>query len=57
MREAPDIDPTVLRQMYQNLNRKQASVFHTIRDLCLKRVCGLNPGQFFLYISGGAGTG
>merc|ERR1712035_292509 len=57
MREAPEIDPALLRQMYQNLNQKQASVFYIVRDWCLKRACGLNPDQFFLYINGGAGTG
>ncbi|XP_074542437.1 uncharacterized protein LOC141802702 isoform X2 [Halichoeres trimaculatus] len=56
-RETPSIDPTLLRQMYQNLNQKQACVFYSIRDWCLKRVCGLNPEQFFFYINGGAGTG
>ncbi|CAJ1069182.1 uncharacterized protein LOC115579693 [Xyrichtys novacula] len=55
--EAPEIDPVVLREMYQNLNQTQASVFHTIREWCLKCVCGSKPEQFFLYINGGAGTG
>lgn len=43
--------------MYQNLNQKQACVFYAVRDWCVKRVCGLNPEQFFLYVNGGAGTG
>ncbi len=56
-REAPNIDPTLLRQMYQNVTQKKVSVLYTIRDWCLKRVCGLTPEQFFFYINGGAGTG
>ncbi|XP_068449333.1 uncharacterized protein [Clinocottus analis] len=57
VREPAVIDPTLLRQMYQNLNQKQACVFYTVRDWCLKRVGGPNPKQFFFYINGGAGTG
>ncbi|KAM9699314.1 uncharacterized protein ACNS7B_003452 [Menidia menidia] len=57
VREPPAMDPAVQRQMYQNLNQKQACVFFAIRDWCLKLVCGLNPQQFFLYVNGGAGTG
>ena len=57
MREAPEIDPAMLRQMYQNLNQKQASVFYAIRDWSIKRVCGLNVEPFFYFINGGAGTG
>uniref|UniRef100_A0A0F8ACH5 ATP-dependent DNA helicase n=1 Tax=Larimichthys crocea TaxID=215358 RepID=A0A0F8ACH5_LARCR len=57
IREVPAIDPTLLRQMYQNLNQKQACVFYAVRDWCIKRVCGQNPEQFFFYINGGAGTG
>ncbi|CAJ1085629.1 uncharacterized protein LOC117832690 isoform X2 [Xyrichtys novacula] len=57
MREPPTIDPTRLRQMYQSLNQKQACVFYAVRDWCIKRVCGLQPEQFFYYIDGGAGTG
>ena len=57
VREPPLLDPTLLRQMYQNLNQKQACVFYVVRDWCLKRVCGPNPEQFFFYINGGAGTG
>ena len=51
------INPVVLRQMYQNLNLKQACVFYTIRDWCIKRVCNIPTEQFFLYVNGGAGTG
>uniref|UniRef100_A0A7N8XRB7 ATP-dependent DNA helicase n=2 Tax=Mastacembelus armatus TaxID=205130 RepID=A0A7N8XRB7_9TELE len=51
------MDPTLLLQMYRNLNQKQASVFYAIRDWCIKRVSGLNPEQFYFYINGGAGTG
>ena len=43
IREPPAFDPTLLRQMYQNLNQKQACVFYAVRDWCVKRVCGLNP--------------
>nr|XP_054593099.1 uncharacterized protein LOC129159978 [Nothobranchius furzeri] len=57
VRETPAIDPTVLRQMYQNLNQKQACVFYAVRDWCIKRVCGLNPDPFFFFLEGGAGTG
>ncbi|XP_062414952.1 uncharacterized protein LOC134107225 [Pungitius pungitius] len=57
IREPPAFDPALLRQMYQNLNQKQACVFYAVRDWCVKRVCGLNPEQFFFYINGGAGTG
>lgn len=57
IREPPAVDPTLLRQMYQNLNQKQACVFYAVRDWCIKRVCGLNPEKLFFYINGGAGTG
>ena len=57
IREVPVIDPALLQQMFQNLNQKQACVFYAVRDWCIKRVCGLNPDQFFFYINGGAGTG
>ncbi|XP_019217525.1 uncharacterized protein LOC109202971 [Oreochromis niloticus] len=57
IREPPAIDPTLLRQMFQNLNKKQACIFYAVRDWCIKRVCALNPEQFFFYINGGAGTG
>ncbi|XP_025760137.1 ATP-dependent DNA helicase PIF1 isoform X3 [Oreochromis niloticus] len=57
IREPPAIDPTLLRQMFQNLNKKQACIFYAVRDWCIKRVCSLNPEQFFFYINGGAGTG
>ena len=57
IREPPAVDPMLLRQMYQSLNQKQACVFYAVRDWCLKLVSGLNPEQFFFYISGGAGTG
>ncbi|XP_029948792.1 uncharacterized protein LOC115389532 isoform X1 [Salarias fasciatus] len=56
-REPPVIDPAVLRHMYQSLNLKQASFFYTVREWCIRRVCGLRPEQFFYYINGGAGTG
>ncbi len=55
--EPPAIDPTLLRQIYQNLNQKKACVFYAVRDRCIKLVYGLNPEQFFFYINGGAGTG
>ncbi|XP_037103982.1 uncharacterized protein LOC119120863 [Syngnathus acus] len=56
--EAAAIDPAVLRDMYRNLNQKQASVFYKVRDWCIKRVCNSKPiEQFFYYINGGAGTG
>ena len=51
------MNPVVLRQMYQNLNLKQACIFYTIRDWCIKRVCNIPTEQFFLYVNGGAGTG
>lgn len=57
VRETPAIDPMLLRQMYQNLNQKQACVFYAVRDWCIKRICGLHPEQFFFYVNGGAGTG
>ncbi|TDG95925.1 hypothetical protein EPR50_G00243830 [Perca flavescens] len=57
IREPPAFDPILLRQMYQNLNKKQACVFYAVREWCIKRICGLNPDQFFFYINGGAGTG
>ncbi|KAM9771320.1 uncharacterized protein ACBT44_004414 isoform 1-T6 [Syngnathus typhle] len=56
--EAAAIDPAVLRDMYRNLNQKQASVFYKVRDWCIKRVCSSKPiEQFFYHINGGAGTG
>uniref|UniRef100_A0A8C5FK64 ATP-dependent DNA helicase n=2 Tax=Gadus morhua TaxID=8049 RepID=A0A8C5FK64_GADMO len=57
MSEAPEMDPTVLKEMYRSLNQKQASVFYAVRDWCIKRVCGSNEERFFYYINGGAGTG
>ncbi|XP_024117601.2 uncharacterized protein LOC112139131 [Oryzias melastigma] len=57
IREAPMIDPDTIREMYRSLNQKQACVFYAVREWCIKRVCGLNPEQFFYYINGGAGTG
>uniref|UniRef100_A0A8C9X151 ATP-dependent DNA helicase n=1 Tax=Sander lucioperca TaxID=283035 RepID=A0A8C9X151_SANLU len=57
IREPPAFDPILLRQMYQNLNQRQACVFYAVREWCVKRICGLNPQQFFFYINGGAGTG
>ena len=57
IREPPAMDPAVLRQMYQNLNQKQACVFSLIRDWCIKRVRRLNPEPQFIYINGGAGAG
>ncbi|XP_077385098.1 uncharacterized protein LOC144023466 [Festucalex cinctus] len=57
MAEVAAIDPTVLRNMYRNLNQKQACVFYQVRSWCIKRACGLKPQQFFYYINGGAGTG
>uniref|UniRef100_A0A8D0D7L8 ATP-dependent DNA helicase n=1 Tax=Sander lucioperca TaxID=283035 RepID=A0A8D0D7L8_SANLU len=57
IREPPAFDPILLRQMYQNLNQRQACVFYAVREWCVKRICGLNPDQFFFYINGGAGTG
>ncbi|XP_024116598.1 uncharacterized protein LOC112138269 [Oryzias melastigma] len=56
-RQPPAIEAAELQRMYRNLNQKQTCVFYKIRDWCLKRVCGLNPEQLFLYINGGAGTG
>ncbi|KAM9821492.1 uncharacterized protein ACBT44_007065 [Syngnathus typhle] len=56
--EPSAIDPAVLRDMYRNLNQKQASVFYKVRDWCIKRVCSSKPiEQFFYHINGGAGTG
>ncbi|XP_061127539.1 uncharacterized protein LOC133148514 isoform X2 [Syngnathus typhle] len=56
--EPAAIDPAVLRDMYRNLNQKQASVFYKVRDWCIKRVCSSKPiEQFFYHINGGAGTG
>ncbi|XP_076838347.1 uncharacterized protein LOC143483367 [Brachyhypopomus gauderio] len=57
MFEGPVVDPVVLRQMYQNLNQSQASIFYTVRNWCVRRVWGQNPEQFFLFVTGGAGTG
>ncbi|XP_062373091.1 ATP-dependent DNA helicase PIF1-like [Sardina pilchardus] len=57
MFEAPKIDPNVVRQMYQNLNQKQASVFYAVRKWCLRRVWGQSADQFFYFVTGGAGTG
>ncbi|RVE55402.1 hypothetical protein OJAV_G00236690 [Oryzias javanicus] len=57
VRETPVIDPAEVRQMYQNMNQKQACVFYSIRDWCVSRVSGLNPEPFFMYVNGGAGTG
>ena len=54
--EAPQINPAVMRKMYQSLNQTQASVFYTVRDCCTKRVCGQNPDQFFYFVTGGAGV-
>lgn len=57
IREPPAMNPMLLRQMYQNLNQKQACVFYAVRNWCIKRVCGQDPEQFLYYINGGAGTG
>ena len=57
MFEAPQIDPTVMRKMYQNLNQTQASIFYTVRKWCIRRVCGQSADQFFYFVTGGAGTG
>ncbi|XP_038135176.1 uncharacterized protein LOC119779572 [Cyprinodon tularosa] len=56
-KEPPAMDPAVLRQMYQNLNQKQACVFYAIRDWCIKLVNGQNPDAFHLFVSGGGGVG
>uniref|UniRef100_A0A0E9UES7 ATP-dependent DNA helicase n=1 Tax=Anguilla anguilla TaxID=7936 RepID=A0A0E9UES7_ANGAN len=55
--KAPPMSPDLLRTMCQNLNRTQASIFYSVRDWCIERVCGLNPEQFFYFVTGGAGTG
>ena len=55
--EVPQINPAVMRKMYQSLNQTQASVFYTVRDWCTKRVCGQNLDPFFYFVTGGAGTG
>uniref|UniRef100_A0A3B3C0I1 ATP-dependent DNA helicase n=1 Tax=Oryzias melastigma TaxID=30732 RepID=A0A3B3C0I1_ORYME len=57
IREAPLIDHSAQRQMYQSLNQQQACVFFAVRDWCIKRVNGFNPQQFLYYVNGGAGTG
>uniref|UniRef100_A0A8C9XC72 ATP-dependent DNA helicase n=1 Tax=Sander lucioperca TaxID=283035 RepID=A0A8C9XC72_SANLU len=36
IREPPAFDPILLRQMYQNLNQRQACVFYAVREWCCK---------------------
>ncbi|KAI4871520.1 hypothetical protein NFI96_008876 [Prochilodus magdalenae] len=55
--ECPQLSPTVVRQMYQDLNQTQAAVFYKVRDWCMKLVNGDRPEQFFYFVTGGAGTG
>ncbi|MBN3308108.1 ZMYM1 protein, partial [Amia calva] len=55
--EAPQVSRAAVRKMYQSLNRKQASVFYSVRDWCTQCVCGAQPKQLFCFVSGGAGTG
>ncbi|XP_049340466.1 uncharacterized protein LOC111190042 [Astyanax mexicanus] len=55
--EAPQVNPAVIRKMYQSLNETQAAVFYKIRDWCKRKVQNENPEPFFYYVAGTAGTG
>uniref|UniRef100_A0A3B1IIS5 ATP-dependent DNA helicase n=1 Tax=Astyanax mexicanus TaxID=7994 RepID=A0A3B1IIS5_ASTMX len=55
--EAPQVNPAVIRKMYQSLNETQAAVFYEIRDWCKRKVQNENPEPFFYYVAGTAGTG
>lgn len=41
----------------QSLNNQQVQVFYQIRQWCLHKVNGNDPDPFYVFISGGAGTG
>ncbi|XP_071948934.1 uncharacterized protein [Antedon mediterranea] len=51
----------VLRQvsnkMIRSLNKTQQQLFYKIRQWCLDKLNGKEPGPFNIFISGGAGTG
>ncbi|XP_006815908.1 uncharacterized protein LOC102803256, partial [Saccoglossus kowalevskii] len=43
--------------MLRKLNVKQSEIFYKIRQWCLDINNGLNPDPFFVFVTGGAGTG
>nr|XP_021330385.1 uncharacterized protein LOC101882679 [Danio rerio] len=55
--EAPQMSVEFVRKLFRSLNKTQAAIFYTIRQWCQNRVWGLNPEQFFYFVSGGAGCG
>ncbi|XP_068069853.1 uncharacterized protein [Danio rerio] len=54
---APQMSVEFVRKLFRSLNKTQAAIFYTIRRWCQNRVWGLNPEQFFYFVSGGAGCG
>ncbi|XP_070403924.1 uncharacterized protein [Nothobranchius furzeri] len=45
------------QSLMRSLNQQQSNVFYKIRQWCLDKVNGHNPSPFYVFISGGAGTG
>ncbi|XP_006822000.1 uncharacterized protein LOC102807333, partial [Saccoglossus kowalevskii] len=45
------------QSMLRKLNMKQSQIFYKIRQWCLDKSNGLNPDPFFVFVTGGAGTG
>ncbi|XP_073723480.1 LOW QUALITY PROTEIN: uncharacterized protein [Misgurnus anguillicaudatus] len=43
--------------LLRSLNAEQSAVFHKVRKWCLQKVYGENSEPFFLFVTGGAGTG
>nr|XP_054591539.1 uncharacterized protein LOC129155839 [Nothobranchius furzeri] len=45
------------QSLMRSLNQQQSNVFYKIRQWCLDKVNGHKPSPFYVFISGGAGTG
>nr|XP_055075157.1 uncharacterized protein LOC129454640 [Misgurnus anguillicaudatus] len=43
--------------LLRSLNTEQTAIFHKVRKWCLQKVYGENSEPFFLFVTGGAGTG
>ncbi|XP_065139046.1 uncharacterized protein [Paramisgurnus dabryanus] len=43
--------------LLRSLNTEQSAIFHKVRKWCLQKVYGENSEPFFLFVTGGAGTG